>query len=221
MKTLFSKGKTAAALLMLAAVLTAVPAAAVPLTPGQSANVSGTADPFVGATLLASTTSTFWALDFSGTLTQEVYGGGSLPGVSFLYKIVADPGALNAAMERLTMSFFAGFYTDLGFVQSTGTSDAPATVSRQANGNSVGFTWAVNDGIAPGTAAPYLYILTNANGFAWGGAVSLMNGFVTSVGAYKPVGVPEPMSLLLVGSGVTAIGISWLRGRRPAQQRDA
>jgi hypothetical protein len=145
-----------------------------------------------------------------------VYSGGSLPGVSFRYTIVADTIG-TAAMERLTMSFFSGLNTDLGYVAGTGTSDAPLTVSRQASGNSVGFTWAVNEGIAPGTTTPFLYILTNASGYGLGGVVSMMNGDITSVGVYKAVGVPEPTSLLLVGSGIAAVGIFWRR--RVSQRR--
>jgi hypothetical protein len=216
MKNLLLAVKIGVAMLLLVAGLAATPAAAVPLAPGTSSTIFGSADPFVGATLQATISAPFTAFDFAGIITQQVYTAGSLPGVSFRYTIVTDVLG-TAAIERLTMSFFSGLYTDLGYVAGSGTSDAPLTVSRQASGASVGFTWATNKGIAPDTISPFLYILTNAAGYETGGVVSLMNGAVASVGVYKPVGVPEPMSLLLVGSGIAALGMFWRR--RVTQQR--
>ena len=194
------------------------PAGAVSLDPGESSTVFGTTNPFAGATLLATISAPFASFDFSGVVTQNVYSGGSLPGVSFRYAIVTDSLG-TAAIERVTMSFFAGLQTNLDYVLGSGTSDSPLTVSRQANGNSVGFTWATNEGIAPDKVAPFLYILTNAAGYGAGGVMSFMNGGVASVDVYNPVGVPEPMSLLLVGSGMAAVAIFWRRGVR-ARHKD-
>lgn len=187
-------------------------AGAVPLTPGTSALVSGTLDPFAGATLLTSTSVSFAASDYSGVLTQYVYGGGSLPGISFGYSITTDSSG-TAAIERVTLSSFTGFATNADFVWDPA-SVTPTVVSRQLSGSSIGFTW-LNVGIAPGTTTPFLYILTDATAYSTGGNVSFINGFVANVSVYKPIGVPEPMSLLLVASGLVAVGIfRWKRQER-------
>jgi len=206
------------AMAVLVAGLLAPPAMAVPLAPGGSSIVIGSAtDPFVGGTQLASISAPFAAFDFAGVLTQDVYSGGSLPGVSFRYTIATDASG-PAALERATMSFFSGFSTDADYISGTGTSAAPLIVNRQVNGATIGFTWALNEGIEPGTVAPFLYILTNASGYDSGGIVSLMNGAVASVGVYRPISVPEPMSLLLAGSGIVAVGLFWRKGRKHVRQ---
>jgi hypothetical protein len=206
---------SAVATVVLLMVFSALPAAAVPIAPGGSASISGASDPFGGATLLTSIiapfTSNLGSSDFSGTLSQYVYQLGT--GIGFKFVISANPSG-TAAMERATMSFFTGFTTDANFISGTGTSVGPVSVGRQASGSNVSFNWDLSGpGIAPGKTAPSLYILTNAQSWGTGGIVSLINSGTASVAVYQSIAVPEPMSFLLLGSGIVVMGMFWRKAK--------
>jgi hypothetical protein len=127
-------------------------------------------------------------------------------------------------VHRLTGFNFAGFTTDVGFRLTpppppnappsfVAGSEAPLFADRDPDGSTVGFDFTVIGGpsslaINAGETSMILAIKTDAPDWVDGFA-SVINGGAQTVPAFQPAGqpippaqVPEPATLLLVGSAV-------------------
>jgi PEP-CTERM motif len=215
--------KTMLKVLSLTTVLTAlVPLAmATPLVPGApavaittttSAASTGT---FVAGTPAGGTAVT--ALTFNGSFVETVYENaagdtlaGCAPGAGCLDYVFTfkNASASHDAILVATMASFLGYTVDAAYI--SGTNIAPTTASLDDFGT-VNVNFAASNAVKPGKTADTIVLYTNATVDSGGlfGLADGSNKTVTDFGpAARPV-VPEPGSLMLLGTGLlTAVGVA-------------
>ena len=168
--------------------------------------------------------------DVQGSLTAAVVrnAAGTL---DFYYQVTNSLGSLDS-LSRNTNSLFASlsnvfatsvFYrTDtggLGIFSDGDEGATPLTADRNATGRVVGFNFLslpFVTGIDPGETSRILVIRTNAVHFI-PGMSSVIDGGVDSVDTFAPAAVPEPASLVLLGSAFGAA--AYMARHRGAKRR--
>jgi hypothetical protein len=137
----------------------------------------------------------------TGTYRSQVYqeAGGTL---DFVYLIDNDRTSIDS-LSSVTMGAFGGFTLDASYVAGTGTVAAD-TVARLSAGSIVKFLF--NNGIAPGQTADTMIIKTDAKYFV-PGSYSAQDGYVAQLSGFAPTTVPEPMTYLLLGGGLSVLGL--------------
>jgi hypothetical protein len=200
---------------------------ATPLAPGGSVVPTLLTDP--PGTLEATVNTTFTSSPFSppitGNFNQEVYriSGGTL---DFYYQFSNTTTAEFIAQQA--NASFQGFTTDVfirtddpdagGPLAAGGV--APQSAFRSSNGVTTTFDFGLVDPhkVGPGQTSAILVIRTDATAFA-PGASSVIDGSAANIPDNAPTSaVPEPASLLLLGSGFLALGAYRAR-LRAAQKR--
>ena len=179
-----------------------------------------------GAALVSTSTQPFAGLDFSsnvvftGVETSSDFSGdtnNSLGGLTFIYNITNDEGSPDT-IDRVTLSGFAGFAADVGFIDPGGTF-TPVVITRSSDGNIIGFDYSAfsfpNNEISPGGASAYMFIRTNAP-FDTTNTMTITDGGSGTALSFGPSSsnggtrTPEPASLGIIGLG----GLAVLRRRR-------
>jgi hypothetical protein len=177
------------------------------LPPGAVQNAVGENNP-VGGTLLFSTgLLPFASATFSGSLGSQVYNNdASNPfgpnALTFVYQLIENAGSPDP-IDRLTVSSFTGFQTDVSFTPVPGPT-APSTVSRSLNGSVVGFEFNQPGFPLTGVATPVV-IQTNATNWA-PTLASLIDGSATSVASLAPSAIiPEPATMALLAGALALL----------------
>jgi len=188
-----------------------------PLPPGSVQGAAAENNP-VGASLVFTTGFVpFVTATFNGSLRSNVYTNDtSNPfgpnALTFVYDLVNGPGSPDA-IDRLTVSSFAGYQTDVSFTPVPGPI-APRTVTRSLNGAVVGFEFNVPGFplVANSVATP-LVVQTNA--FNWTPSLaSVIDGSATSVASLAPTAIiPEPATIALILGGLALL--TSVRHRKP------
>jgi hypothetical protein len=133
------------------------------------------------------------------TTLQAPYGPNAL---TFVYQLINNAGSPDA-IDRLTVSSFTGFQTDVSFLPVPGQT-APSTASRSVNGAVVGFEFNQPGFPLTGVADPVV-IQTNAINFA-PSLASIIDGSATSVASLAPIAIiPEPATLSLLAGALTLL----------------
>jgi len=162
---------------------------------------------------------TFSNVVFTGHETTTVYSGDTnngFGGLTFVYNLSNDLTSTDA-IDRVSLSGFAGFATDVGFIDPGGTFE-PVAVTRSTNGDIIGFDFSAlglgSDDILQGGTSSFLVVRTNAP-FDIPDTMTIIDGGSGTASSFGPLpgggsGTPEPASLGLIGLGSLAL----LRRRR-------
>jgi hypothetical protein len=205
----------------------------VPTPPGATVT-PGTVPPGTDpGTLIASIVQPFALV--TGTATGEIRVAvfrEAVGTLDFYYQVANDASSINA-IARVTAISFVGFETNTGYRTDGSTlpaltggaftdgTELPITADRNPGGGTVGFSFNPPDDakIGPGETSFVLVISTNATQHL-PGFVSVIDGGTDTKPAFgpadvrQPAAIPEPTTLLLLGSGLVAIAVGRrVRGR--------
>jgi hypothetical protein len=158
-------------------------------------------------------------LGVTGHYLEDVLRRSSDNELDFILKAEVD--ASNAdTLDRITLTPFTIFTTDVGFDPTNATTGIPGTVApifmnRSPGGNVVGFSFGpgFGPGVLPGANTFDLIIKTNAMSYQVGNLGFIDGGASTETG-FAPV-APEPGSLALLATGGLPL-LGFLRRRKLA-----
>lgn len=154
---------------------------------------------------------------FTSSLTASVFRNSA--GTLDFYYTVSNSAASRDALGRITASNFGTFTTDI-FVSGAAGQQNAALINRSVDGNVLRFDFQTNDPntlIQPGETTFTFIVRTNATNFTSGFA-SVIDGGTANFAAYQPTAVPEPATMLLLGTGLAGVAAR-IRKRRKAAQK--
>jgi len=186
----------------------ATPTPIVPLVKVFPSSCDGTVPGILEASVTTAFTSTGGLI--KGSLTSAVFQE-STGTLDFYYQITSNASSSDNILRNTDINF-TGFTTGTAFRTDCGTITCGAGLvngtvtpfdADRNSASTVGFDF-TSPLLAPSLTSNVLIITTNAlkftNGFA-----NLIDGGVTQVPAFQPTAVPEPMSFMLLGSGLLCL----------------
>jgi hypothetical protein len=153
-------------------------------------------------------------LKATGWYSEEVYLNPLTNGLDFYYQVHNNAASADA-IEHISVYDFKVFSTNVWFIG--GGLTPPSYASRGATGDSIDFWYGLFGAgplLNPGQTSDWLLVQTNAT-IVDGGGMSLIDSGSTNVFTYGPTAIPEPATLIMLGSGLVGLA-GYVRRRRHA-----